>query len=168
VAELLSSPQPIDPAALPRLVAVECTNEPPHPPMWMEYSEEDWYAPPCYWCAYDMQAEAHAGCRHARHWPWRRWEITKRLASWAYSMGLVAGYGITHDGHCDGCVSGFSVGPRARRVYLLGWPAWKWRCLLTQGHWPGQFIGFDRCTKCCPCPECGSTEPDHDVFHGAA
>jgi len=44
-----------------------------------------------------------------------------------------------------------------RRPYVLGWPAWKWHCLLRAHHWPGEPIGLGLCAKCAPCPECGST-----------
>lgn len=160
------TPQPINPATLPRLMRVECGAEPPHAPMWMEYDDEAWYPPSCPDCAYVAMRDAHDPCRHSRHGVWRRWKLTKRLASWAYQLGLLAGYGATYDAHCDGCLDGFIWKPKHGRPYTLGWPTWKWGCLLKKRHWPGGYVGFDCCTKCLPCPECGSSEWDHDVFHG--
>lgn len=159
------SPEPVDVSSLPRLVKVECVAEPRHAPMWMEYDDEAWYPPSCPDCAYVLMRDAHAGCQHSHHGRWRRWRITNVVAGWAYSLGILAGYGSTHDGHCNGCLDGFRWRTLHGRAYLLGWPAWKWSCLLKKRHWPGGYVGFDCCTKCLPCPVCGSTEWDHDALH---
>lgn len=167
-ADLDCNPEPTDPLTLPPLVRVHCDAEPPHPPMWMEHDEEDWYAPGCPICWYESARDAHAGCAHSRHLPWRRWKIAHWVVRKAYSLGITSNGGcMTWDGYCVGCWRGSWSTFRGRRVYVLGWPTWKWGCVLKNRHWPGQFIGFDSCTKCMPCPECGSTESDHDVFHGA-
>lgn len=158
------SPVPVDPGSLPRLVRVECGADPQHGPMWMEYDEEDWYAPPCPMCAYVMMRDAHDPCRHSHHGAWRRWKVSAWLAGWAYQLGLIAGYGSTHDGFCRGCLDGFVWRPKHGRPYTLGWATWKWSCLLKKRHWPGGYVGFDCCTKCLPCPECGSTKWEHDVL----
>lgn len=154
----------VHPVTVHDLVKVDCTAEPAHEPMWMKFDDELWWAPSCPICSYERERDAHAGCRHSHHRAWRRWKITRRALGWAYSMGLVSGWGQTYDGYCNGCVSGV-LPVRGRRTYALGWPTWKWGCLFKGRHWPGQFIGLGLCTKCAPCPECGSTEADHDVFH---
>lgn len=159
------SPLAVDPAALPRLMRVECGAESLHEPMWMEYDDEAWYPPGCPRCWYEAMRDAHAGCAHSRHGSWRRWKLSHWLASWAYRLGLIASYGCTWDGHCNGCMSGFRWRLTSSRPYVLGWPAWKWGCLLKNRHWPGGYVGFDCCTKCLPCPECGSTAENHDVLH---
>lgn len=160
------SPVPIDAASLPRLMRAECGAEPPHAPMWMEYDDEAWYPPSCPDCAYIAMRDAHAGCSHSHHGAWRRWKLVHWLAGWAYQLGLIASYGATYDGYCRGCLDGFRWRPKNGRPYALGWPTWKWGCLLKGRHWPGGYVGFGCCTKCLPCPECGSAEPVHDVLHG--
>lgn len=160
------TPVPVDSGSLPRLVRVECGAESSHDPMWMEYDDEAWYPPGCPTCWYEAMRDAHAPCAHSRHGAWRRGKFSKWLASWAYRLGLVASYSSTYDEHCNGCMDGFRWSLKSSRPYVLGWPTWKWGCLLKKRHWPGGYVGFDCCTKCLPCPECGSTEWNHDVLHG--
>lgn len=150
---------------LDQLELIECAAVPRHHETWTRRDPDAWYPPGCPYCWHDQARAEHAGCEHSHHRAWRRWKISSRLASWAYSLGLIAGYGHTYDGHCRGCLDGFVLRPRHGRPYVMGWPAWKWGCVLKNRHWPGQFIGLGCCTKCLPCPECGNTEPDHDVFH---
>lgn len=160
-------PVPVELATLPQLVRVECVVEPPHAPMWMKYDDEAWYPPSCPDCAYVAMRDAHAGCEHSHHGAWRRWKLVNWLSGWAYQLGVLAGYGSNHDGYCNGCLTGFRWRSASGRSYVLGWPSWKWSCLLKKRHWPGGYVGFDCCTRCLPCPECGSTEWDHDVLHVA-
>lgn len=60
-----------------------------------------------------------------------------------------------------------SIRWRGRRTYILGWETWKWQCLLRAQHWHGEYIAFDRCGKCLPCPDCGSTTSGHNEGCGA-
>lgn len=159
------TPAPVDGATLPQLVRVECGAEPPHDPMWMEYDDEAWYPPGCPRCWYEAMRDAHAGCQHSHHRAWRRWKLSKWLAGWAYRLGLIAAYTFSYDAHCHGCMDGFRLKSKTGRPYILGWPTWKWGCLLKNRHWPGRYVGFGCCTKCLPCPECGSTEWEHDALH---
>lgn len=158
------TPRPVDPTTFPRLMRVECGADSPHEPMWMEYDDEAWYPPGCPHCWYEAMRDAHAPCRHSRHGAWRSWRFSKWLASWAYRLGVIASYSCTYDGHCNGCMDGFRWRFTSARPYVLGWPAWKWGCLLKNRHWPGGYVGFGCCTKCLPCPECGSTAWEHDVL----
>lgn len=147
----------------------ECAAEPPagwqlvecaegHPVMWMP--DDQWgYPPPCMYCSYEALSEAHTGCTHARHGRWRSWRITFRVSMWMYALGITAGGGTSYGGGCRGCVTFRFTGSRP---YILGWPDWKWSCLLRQRHWPGDFIGLSACAKCLPCPTCGSRTAGHE------
>ena len=156
---------------LDQLELIGCDAEPRHHETWTRRDPEAWYPPGCPYCWHDNARDQHAGCEHSHHWPWRRWQISHRVLGWAYSLGLVAGWGVSYDApHCYGCISGRILWRSSRGwpPYVLGWPSWKWGCLLKNRHWPGPFIGLGCCTKCAPCPECGSTAPNHDVFHQAS
>ncbi len=96
--------------------------------------------------------------RHPHRWSPRWWPITWRLVGWLYALGVIAG----SRWHSPGGMRRAYVtltwrDLRGRRPYVLGWPAWKWHCLLRAHHWPGEPIGLGLCAKCAPCPECGST-----------
>ncbi|MGI8333433.1 hypothetical protein ACRYCC_26070 [Actinomadura scrupuli] len=144
------------PLNVPGLQLVECDAQPRHPHVWMVASEA--YDPPCMYCAYELQQGRIDELTRCRHWGWRRSRLFGRVASRAYGLGVVTGYGTSFGGgpyaH-HGCVHGFHW--RGRRPYILGWERWKWNCLFRQRHWPGVFIGMECCAKCAPCPECGST-----------
>jgi hypothetical protein len=82
-----------------------------------------------------------------------------RAASRVYSLGLSSGSSFCHDGDGTNTVT---IHWRGKRCYFLGWPRWKWRCLLKFHHWPGELVGcFDFCGKCVPWPCCGSTVRAH-------
>jgi hypothetical protein len=147
------------PLDVPGLVLVECDATPQHPRSWVLAG--DAYPPPCHWCAYQDLADAHAPCRHARHGAWRRWTITHKMLGWLYALGVIGSRTIIHDRYCDGCTDHIRFG---RNGYLLGWPRWKWQCLLQQRHRPGVEILSGICGKCCPCPGCGSVTWEHE--HG--
>lgn len=95
---------------------------------------------------------------------WRFWRLTLLACRVAYSLGIIAGFGVTvHRGHSGWYVT--DVHWRGRRVYILGWPAAKWQCVLLRHHWPywpgGQPLAFDLCGRCLRCAECGSIEMEH-------
>lgn len=136
------------PTEVPGLRLVECDANPPHR-MWRV--DGDQYDPPCMICeaaALQARLDWHERCRH---WGWRRWRITHRLAGKAYVLGLIAGHG-TGGRHCKGCLS--HLGWRGHRPYVLGLVDWHWACLLRRRHWPVTRPGFDFCGKCYPCLSC--------------
>lgn len=144
------------PLNVPGLQLVECDASPRHPHVWMVDSEA--YGPPCMSCLYDAQKEKLDYLQRCRHTWVRRTRLFRRLARYAYALGIVVGYGTSLGGGQYGhhaCTHGFRW--RGRRPYVLGWPTWKWSCLLGERHWPGVFVGLNSCAKCLPCPECGSS-----------
>lgn len=142
------------PLSIPGLQLIGC--EEGHARTWV--LTDDGYPPPCPWCVIDAEARAHEGCEHARHGRWRRWKVTHRALLDLYSLGVVAGYGSRIGGGCQGCATGIRFG---RSGYLLGWPRWKWQCLLSARHWPGEEVLRGMCGKCAPWPCCGSTRLAH-------
>lgn len=144
------------PLNTPGLILVECDATPRHSRTWVLDSEG--FTPPCMYCMYDGLQERVDYLERCRHWPWRRSRLFWRLASRAYWLGIVSGYGTSFGGgpygH-RGCAHGF--GWRGQRPYILGWQRWKWSCLLRGRHWPGEFVGLGCCSKCLPCPDCGAT-----------
>lgn len=144
------------PHHVPGLRLIECTAENGHSRTWV--LDDDGYDPPCPWCVIDQEVKAHQGCEHALHGRWRRWRITQRTVSRLYALGVVKGSTTKYGGGCRGCVSGVRLG---RNGYVLGWPRWKWRCLLVARHWPGVEVLREMCGKCNPCPGCGSVADEH-------
>lgn len=143
----------------------ECTAEPRHSPVFAPLNEDAWYPTPCPWClteeAWERLRElenAEEKRKHQRHRLFARTRFARRLASWAYRLGVISGYGVSWNSACRRCVHGVHFD--GSRPYVLGWPAWKWAC-LRRGHWPGEYIAFDCCGKCLPCPACGSTTSGH-------
>jgi hypothetical protein len=141
------------PADVPGLRRIDC--ERGHGPTWV--LDDDGYEPPCPWCARDDEADAHEGCEHSHHGRWRRWKITHRVLARLYVLGA-ASSGTRWGGGCDYCAVSVRWG---RNTYLLGWPRWKWRCLLVARHWPGEEFAYGLCCKCSPWPCCGSRVPAH-------
>jgi hypothetical protein len=153
---------------LDQLELIVCEAQPPHWELWTRHDPGAWYPPGCPLCWHAQARAEHAGCEHSHHRAWRRWKLTHRVVGWLYVLGITStGGGWAYSSECAGCM--YSLPHlRGRRVYVLGWPAWKWGCLIKNRHWPSsEYIGFGCCTKCAPCPECGSIEPNHDVFHQA-
>lgn len=103
--------------------------------------------------------------RHARHGAWRRWRLTHRLVSWAYTLGVISGSGANFSASCTGCVT---VYWRGRRPYLLGRSRDWWWCLLVGRHRRREMAHEEGglCSVCLPCwvPGCGSTDPQHDAW----
>lgn len=143
------------PLNVPGLVLVDCDATPRHY-MWTVDSEG--YPSGCVACGWREIYDKHSTCEHSHHGPWRRWRITKWANLKAYSLGITGGHGASYGGGCHGCVT--RTRWRGSRSYVLGWPTWKWSCLLRKRHWPGHLVGLGCCTKCLPCPDCGSTSAD--------
>lgn len=108
---------------------------------------------------------ASDAARHARHGAWRRWRLTHRLVSWAYTLGVISGSGSDFSPSCPGCVT---VYWRGRRPYLLGRSRDWWWCLLVGRHRRREMAHEEGglCSVCLPCwvPGCGSTDPHHDAW----
>lgn len=145
------------PRDVPGLRLLPCEATPPHR-VWVAARED--YGVPCLQCLLDQQWEQERQARQCRHWPWRRWKVTHRVASWTYQMGVTAGGSSwkTGDG-CDGCLASL---PRwkGRRLYVLGVPVTTWRC-WRRGHRRGEEVGLGYCGKCMPWPCCGAQTVDH-------
>lgn len=140
------------PEAPEGFVRIPCDADPPH---WPTYTvaDSDFYMPPnCLHCQYQALMERHAPCEHSRHWPWRRWAVTRWLLRRAYSIGLTAGHGYVWNGHCDGCVTGIRV--RGKRNYILGVSRETWACLRA-GH-KRRKDEYGLCTRCFPPTEAAS------------
>lgn len=143
------------PAEVPGLQMIRC--EAGHGPTWVV--DDDGYEPSCPWCVIADEVKAHEGCEHAAHGRWRRWKVVHRALSRLYALGVVSGHGTVYGRGCHGCATGISFG---RNGYLLGWPRWKWQCVLTARHWPGEEVTRKMCGKCNPCPSCGSQRVRHE------
>lgn len=151
------------------LVQLDCDHD--HAPTFVRDDDDFSSYIPCPWCVADDAWERvrefeHARNlrRHRRH-PGASTRLAQWLASWAYALGVIAGYGTTYSNTCRGCVD--AIKWRGRRPYVLGVARWQWSCLLRGRHWPGEYIGLDACGKCLPCPDCGTTAADHDCPNGA-
>ncbi len=143
------------PTEFPGLRLVDCAADPPHL-VWV-YERED-YGCPCFVCMAEEQAKRDAEARQCRHWPWRSWKVTGRVARWLYALGIVSGTCWSlGDGH-DGCVTFY---PRGSRPYRLGVSKETWRCWLKGRHRRGEEVGFGFCGKCMPWPCCGAETVEH-------
>lgn len=146
------------PREVPGLTLVDCDAEPRH---WLWVHAGDYYPPPCYRCELNRYHEADQDRLRCRHGRWRTLKVLWRFTSWLYALGVLSGTGVRTCDRYPGrwCLS--SVSWRGSRPYALGWPTWKWRCVLRMRHWPGEPIGFESCGKCVPWYCCGSTRFDH-------
>ncbi|PXY20350.1 hypothetical protein [Prauserella endophytica] len=147
-----------------QLLRIDCDRD--HGPTYVDDNDEYADLAPCPWCLADdhwavvlKHERAHDARKHRRH-PGASTRLAQWLASQAYALGIISGYGITWNGACGGCVNGLRF--RGRRPYVLGWESWKWGCLLKMRHRPGELIGFGMCGKCLPCPTCNSTTSGHN------
>lgn len=97
------------------------------------------------------------------HRAWCRWRITGWVAHHGYALGLLSGSGWSMGGGCDGCRTLYW---RGSRPYILGWSRGEWRCRTGRNpacrpHRPADPIGLGYCSKCLPCPACGSETAGH-------
>lgn len=109
------------PPASEHLALVECDAEPRHWPMY-EVKTDDFYPATCQYCVYDDLRKELNERERRMHWfdhPLRG-RIAAKLCSWAYSMGIIAGYGIRWGGPgpCHRCIT--SIRFKGRRPYALG------------------------------------------------
>jgi hypothetical protein len=151
------------PPAPPGMKLIECDHEPRHWPVYT-IADEDFYDGPCSDCVGDDYRKQLADLKRKSHW--RDHPLRGRVPNWIVSklctLGVIASYGTTFGGDtgCNWCINGITF--RGRRTYILGWPTWKWGCVLKRRHRPGEHVGFGMCGKCLPCPDCGTTKADHD------
>lgn len=143
------------PTDIPGLRLVDCAAEPRHL-LWVVDRED--YGVPCFLCIAQEKWDLDRLAQQCRHWPWRHWRLTGRLASWASALGVISGYGIHYgQGHL-GCRT-FPNSLRGRRPYVLWVQRETWRCLLKGRHRRLDVGGL--CGRCAPWPCCGSTAVDH-------
>jgi len=98
--------------------------------------------------------------RYPHRWSPKWWPLTWRLVGWLYALGVIAG----SRWHSPGGMRRAYVTVTWRDLrghcpYVLGWPAWKWHCLLRAHHWPGEYIGLGLCAKCAPAPSAAPPWP---------
>jgi hypothetical protein len=136
------------PEAPPGFVRIPCDATPRHWPMYT-VADSDFYDASCPSCEYEALTAIHAPYAHSRHGVWRRWKVTQWMLGRAYTLGLISGWGITWDGHCDGCATGPHF--RGRRPYILGAQRDTWWCLIRGWHVRHE-DGFGFCTRCFPAP----------------
>lgn len=144
------------PLDVPGLLLAECDAQPRHPHTF--FLATDAYPPPCMYCSYEALLAAHDPCEHSHHGPWRRWRATHKAVHWLSLLGVMSGGWTTHSAYCAGCISHLRFGGSG---YVLGWPKWKWSCVLQGHHWPGVLVFAGTCGKCCPCPGCSSVTCEH-------
>jgi hypothetical protein len=109
------------PPAGEHITLTDCDAEPRHWPTY-EVKTDDFYPGYCLYCQMDtLRKELNAReCRmHWRDHPLRG-RIALRVCGWAYSMGIITGYGISGGGptRCRRCITGIRF--RGRRPYILG------------------------------------------------
>lgn len=149
---------PVDAAvpAPPGFELVGCDATPRHPAVYVLAPAGGSYPAPCPHCQLWAEIDAHRGCEHAGHGRWRRWRVVRWAVGQLYASGLSSsGGGVQWGGGCDRCLVG---GPswRGARPYVLWVRRWTWRCLRA-GHRPAERVAFGFCSKCLPCPDCGSS-----------
>lgn len=150
------------PEAPPGMERVECGATPPHWPTYMAHVDGQ-YGAPCYMCISSEQTERIAELKHRSHHRWWKWRAYRWLSRRGYSWGLTAG--STWGNMCAHCGTTTQIHWRGKRSYILGQPREWWQCLVKRHHIYTPLHGrtFDLCTKCAPCPDCGSTAADHEV-----
>ncbi len=155
------------PAAPDGFELIECSAEPRHFPIYMPV-DDDLYPGHCLFCERDdlSRANREQRCR-LQHRRWKSWKGWSRIASRLYTLGITSSGGGTSFGRCEFCgVGRQQIAPRWRgkRHYILGIKRETWRCLLKYHHRrTATYITAGLCSKCCPCPDCGSTDADHYV-----
>lgn len=119
-----------------------------------------------------MTAMRWTGEPFPHRWSWRRWPLTRRVASFLYTSGITR-TGGSSEMHGNDPVGGWiyslprwgDVLPRRgglMRPYFLFKRDWWWQCHLSQGfrlrgrHTPRAPWAFGICAACVPCVECGA------------
>lgn len=146
-----------------KVVQAECDAKPKHSPVYTSADDEGiGYGFPCPYCQLVDAYERHSGCAHARHRAWRRWRVTHWLVTKAYTLGISSsGCGVQYGSGCKGCLVS-RLRFTGSRPYVLGVLTDHWRCLLKMRHIPADPIGLGFCSKCVPCPGCGSKTAGHE------
>jgi hypothetical protein len=154
------------PPASPGMELIECRAEPRHWPTYTAHVD-GMFPSNCPTCEYVALREERDRLEHeAHHKRWQRWRITGWFARHAYSLGLIAGSGTAYNG-CPDCPLRHTLNWRGRRPYILGVERETWSCLLRRHHRrTATHITAGLCSKCCPCPGCGSTAADHYCCDG--
>lgn len=154
--------------APPGLELVECDAEPRHWPTYVAHVD-GMYPTYCHQCAYQVGLPRQNELVHkAEHRRWHRWRVTARFARHAYAWGLIAA-SATHYNGCKDCPKRTTIRWRGKRSYILGARRETWGCLLKRHHIRTPLVTCrGLCSKCCPCPDCGSTDPTHYDCGGAA
>lgn len=110
------------------LELMECEAEPKH---WPTYGvkADDFYPAPCLYCQYDWLREDMNKKERHTHWLDHpiRGRFASRVCGWAYSMGIITGYGMSGGGPtlCRRCITGIRF--KGRRPYVLGRERRTWR-----------------------------------------
>lgn len=149
------------PLNVPGLRPFDCEHQPPHLG-WVVDADD--YGAPCPWCQLDDAQARITDLEVKRDWHgrWRGTRAFRWLLGKAYVAGLIGGY---RDGSCRQPGHGWCAGGarwRGRRPYILGRRSSDWRCILRCRHWPGDPIISGFCSKCLPCPDCGSRTAGHE------
>ena len=157
------------PAAPTGIELVECAAEPRHWPMYVAHVD-GMYPSHCILCERDDLARQlrEIECRR-KHRRWKSWRVWSRLASRLYVLGVTSSGGGVSYGNCEFCgISRQHMAPRWRgkRSYILGLRREAW-CCLRHGHRHAP-TSYGLCAVCCPCPSCGSTDPEHSGDCGGA
>ena len=113
------------PREVPGLETTDCWAEPKHPPTWVVAF--DGYGVPCPHCQLAPYQERDREEQRCRHWPWRRWAITRNAVHILHLAGVFAttgGMSFIGGSGCWGCQP---AGPvrrllRGRRYFLFGIP----------------------------------------------
>lgn len=150
-------------------------DSPPPTPDWQERIEcdthrwptyvahvEGMYPAACPSCIYESQRQQIVELQHRSHRPWLwKWKPYAWLARHGYSWGLTAG--SSWGNMCSLCGTTTRISWRGRRRYIFGVERETWGCLLKRHHRRTEAVDCGLCSKCCPCPTCGSTDPTHNV-----
>lgn len=142
---------------LPGRRLVDCTATPRHY-IWSHKRED--YGHPCPQCIVADNVARDLEARACRHWGWRRWRLTHRIAGFLYSSGITTGGGSAWGNGHDWCLDKLPS-LRGKRSYVLGFSTNTWRCWLRGRHRRGEEVGFGFCGKCAPWPCCGAKTFDH-------
>jgi len=127
-------------------------------------TDDDFYPAPCPACVADSMSRTVSELRcRAEHRRWKSWRVLGWLSGKAYWLGLTCSGGVTY-GRCQHCGIGrqhHRPRLRGKRPYILGvqretWDCWRRGHRRRESHWTRGL-----CTVCLPCPDCGSTAPEH-------
>ena len=123
---------------------------------------EGMYPAPCLQCIGAEDRKTIEALKHRTHRRWWKWGITRWFARHGYSLGIISG--SSWGNMCGPCGTVTRLRWRGSRPYILGVQREAWGCLIKRHHRRAtSHISAGLCTKCLPCPDCGSTDPNHYV-----